>query len=402
MTTRPTRKTTNNSPPSAGFLMGNAMQLHDTVTADAASVRRTADGYLTAEARVARTGIQMYRGAELGMPDRETVRVYRPEDSVFSQDAMHSYAYRPMTNDHPSAPVDAENWRDFAIGQTGGDVVRDGEFVRVPLVMMDAQAIADFEAGKRELSMGYDAEIVFQDGTTESGEKYDAIQKSLRMNHVALVDRARGGNELRIGDRRAPGAQDYAADNPSHRSNTMSDVKTKTILVDGLSVETTDAGAQAIEKLQQQVKDAEAAQAQADEANKQAIAAKDAELATKDAEIDDLKGKQLSDADLDAKVKERADLISDAKSVADQDYNGLTPAEIRKAAVKARCGDAAVTDKSDAYIEARFDVLKESGHPDPVRSAVAARDNTAVNDNGQSAYEDRLSNAWKGNKQEVA
>ena len=70
-------------------------------------VRRTADGYLVAEAFVARTGIQDYLGSEIdpnnehGLRDVPIVKVYRPESSVFHKDAMNSYAYRPMTNDHP-------------------------------------------------------------------------------------------------------------------------------------------------------------------------------------------------------------------------------------------------------------------------------------------------------------
>jgi hypothetical protein len=42
------------------------VQLHDNFLID--GVRRTSDGYLTAMARVARTGIQEYRGYELGGP----------------------------------------------------------------------------------------------------------------------------------------------------------------------------------------------------------------------------------------------------------------------------------------------------------------------------------------------
>lgn len=33
------------------------------------STRRTADGYLVADAKVARTGVQEYLGSELGRPD---------------------------------------------------------------------------------------------------------------------------------------------------------------------------------------------------------------------------------------------------------------------------------------------------------------------------------------------
>ena len=46
--------------------------------AEVAGTRRTRDGYLVADVRIARAGnVQTYLGRELGMPDRATVRVYR-------------------------------------------------------------------------------------------------------------------------------------------------------------------------------------------------------------------------------------------------------------------------------------------------------------------------------------
>lgn len=377
------------------------------ILTDAVSVsgaRRTADGYLVADARVARTGIQEYLGSEVGKPEMPIVRVYRPESSVFSQDAMRSYAYRPMTNDHPADPVTAKNWKDVAIGQTGGEVVRDGEFVRVPLVLMDAQAIADYEAGKRELSMGYAAEITFQDGKTESGEEYDAILGPMLMNHLALVDRARGGEQLRIGDGRTSGEQPHAPTNPKG-GHDMADALRK-LLVDGLTIETTEQGAQAIEKLNKQLGDAQAthqalkdAHASAIAAKDAAIAEKDAEIARKDAEIDSLKGKQLTDAQIDERVRARADLIATAKGIADADYSGKSEAEIRRAAVVAKLGDAAVKDKTEAYVAARFDILAEdAASADPVRTHLRQQDGKPAMpaDNGQAAYESRLTDAWKG------
>lgn len=86
----------------------------------------------------------------------------------------------------------------------------------------------------------------------------------------------------------------------------------KTIIVDGLSVETTDAGELAIKTLQARLADAATALSTANTAHQTALAVKDKELAKKDAELDTLKGKVLSDADLDAAVKVRADLIATA------------------------------------------------------------------------------------------
>ncbi|APO67252.1 hypothetical protein IE4872_CH01610 [Rhizobium gallicum] len=175
------------------------MHLQDKLTID--EKRRTRDGYLTVNARVARAGnVQLYTGAEVGRPDLATVRVYRPADEVFSADTMQSFAHRPVTLGHPSQSVSSTNWRDVAKGWSDGEVVRDGEFVRVSMLLADADTIAAVENGTRELSMGYDCSLDWTSGTSPSGEAYDAIQRGIRSNHIACVPQARGGSELRIGD----------------------------------------------------------------------------------------------------------------------------------------------------------------------------------------------------------
>ncbi|MBI6621193.1 DUF2213 domain-containing protein [Pseudomonas corrugata] len=349
-------------------------------------VRRTEDGYLVAEARVARTGIQDYLGTEIdpdnehGLRDKPIVRVYRPESAVFHKDAMHSYAYRPMTNGHPGGDgVTSKNWKDVAIGQTGGEVVRDGQFVKVPLVLMDAKAIEDYEAGKRELSMGYGAEVVFQDGVSPDGEQYDCFLGPMKMNHLSLEHRARGGEQLRIGDNEP---------NTPKGGHDMADTL-RTVIVDGLSVQTTDQGAQAIDKLTKQLADAGVNIKSLTDAHTAALALKDGELAKKDAEIDGLKAKQLSDADIDKRVTARADLLTKAKTIADADYTGKTDAEIRKAVVTAKLGDAAVAGKADAYIDARFEILVEDAAKDPTadpfRKHMIQQDGKTVGDESEKA-----------------
>lgn len=361
------------------------MMMYDTVATD--GTRITNDGYLVAEARVARTGIQLYSAGELGLdgePGR-VVRVYRPPEEVFAADAMASYAHRPITSDHPTEMVDASNWKKYSKGQTGDEVLRDGEFVRVPIMLMDKAAIADHSNGKRELSMGYTMDLDTTAGTTPEGEHYDARQTNLRMNHLALVSRARGGSDLKLGDNHM-------------ESSNMSDTKLTTVTVDGLSVETTNAGAQAIAKLQTELADARKDVETAETARQTAIAAKDTELASKDAQIDTLKAAQLSDEDLDKRVNDRADLIAVAKQVADKDYAGLSDAEIRKAAVAAKLGQDAVDGKSDDYISARFDILSEDASQDRVRRVVRGQNvqtgDTDV-DRAHKAMVDGMCSAWQ-------
>lgn len=360
--------------------------------------RRTADGYLTASVRVARTGIQDYAGYEVGRPDLDVVSVYRPESEVFSKDSLTSYPHKPITDDHPSDLVSSANWKDVSRGSIGDEVARDGEYVRVPVLVMDEDAIAKIEAGKRELSMGYLSDIVWEDGETPDGRKYQAKQTNLRMNHLAIVSRGRAGHECRVGDN--AGNQWGASPTiPQQGERPMSDKKLTTVAVDGLSVETTDQGAQAIQKLQKAIKSHDSDINSLKEAHKQEVESKDSELGKKDAEIQSLKDKQLSDGDLDALIAERSDLIESAKLLAkDADFTGKSNNEIRSIAVQAVRGEDSVLDKSEAYVQGAFDAaidLAKSEKTNKFAEAVKSVDRSEVKDNGQSAYEARLSNAWK-------
>lgn len=181
----------------------------------------------------------------------------------------------------------------------------------------------------------------------------------------------------------------------------------KTVTVDGIPVEVTDQGATVIATLQKRLEDVNSKMSTADAAHLAAIAAKDAELAKKDAELDAAKAKVLSDADLDKRVQERADLITVAKAIAkDVKTEGLSDAAIRKAVVVAKIGDAAIAGKADAYIDARFDLLVEDaakGAPDAFAAVV--KDGVKQNMNDVShetkAWSDGVSdlNAWRYQKE---
>lgn len=367
-----------------------------------AGTRRTNDGYLITDARAVRTGIQLYAGHEVGKPDMAVVRVYRSEDEVRSPESLRSFSHAPVTVDHPVEPVTADNWKQLAVGEISTAATWDGNRISLPLILKDASAIDAVSGGKRELSAGYSCDLDWTSGVTADGQAYDAQQKNIRANHVAIVDRGRAGKECRIGDadQHAWGAAPIST--MDKEKVTMSDAL-RTVVVDGLSVQTTDQGAQAIAKLQADLVSSAAKLTDANTAHATAIAAKDADLAKKDAEIDGLKAKQLSDADLDKRVAARADLIGKAKAIAkDVKTDGLSDAAIRKAAVASVLGDAAVADKSEAYIDARFDVLVEDAakNADPFRRALQSQDRAPqINDNGQAAYEQRLSDAWKTKKE---
>lgn len=375
-------------------------------------LRKTDDGYLVGRARVARSGIQVYLGSEVGRPDKEFVRVYRPPEAVFAKDSMATYAGKPMVEDHPAEDVKATNWKDLAKGQIGSHVARDGDFVDVDFALMDADTIRKVEDGKAELSAGYSASLKWQGGMNDAGEEYDAYIENLRINHIAVVQRARGGAALRIGDARNPEPEE----SPKPVQTQPGDTSMKIILVDGVAVQVENDTAATI--IQKALADRDAKLADADtqvqalkDSHAGALAAKDTELNTVKAKLADAEKNTLTDEQIDARAQARADLMEKAKALHDADYAGKTDAEIRATVVAAKMGDAAIKDKSADYIGAAFDVLAagavkmDDGKPDPVRKAMndskppAAPSKTEYGDplsptSAQAERNKRLTDSW--------
>ena len=383
--------------------------LYDTIRPR--GLRKTDDGYLVGRARVARTGLQLYLGDEVGRPDMPVVRVYRPPEAVFDKASMATYAGKPLTDDHPPGGVNAATWKDKAVGQLGANVARDGEFIDVDLSLMDASMIKKVDAGKAELSAGYDATLVWEAGISDSGEEYDARVENLRINHVAVVDRARGGSSLRLGDSRNP-EPEVPAQNPRKEDKYM-----ETIMIDGVPVQVADAAAaatirKALAERETKLTDAEKSAQAAKDAHDGAMAAKDAELKDAQTKLADAQKSVLTDAQIDERARARATLIDTAKKLHDSDYSGKTDAEIRSAVVAAKLGDAAIKDRSAEYISAAFDVLSSgttnttTQQTDAVRNAMkdAKPDDTRPVTYGnvleptpaQNDYRKRLADGWRG------
>lgn len=332
------------------------MQFTDTVTIEGTRIRQ--DGYLVADARVARTGIQRYLGSEVGRPDLQYVDVYRSPEEVFSSDSLKSFAHIPVTDDHPTEAVTADNWKKLAVGQTSDEIARDGDKLRVPLMVSDGAAIQKVQAGKRELSAGYTCELVWGDGLAEDGTPYQAKQTNIRANHVAIVQRGRAGKDVRIGD--SASKWGTAPITTAHDKETT--MTLRTVMVDGLSVETTDQGAQAIDKLQKDVARLIADSAKKEDENSQKMAKKDADLSALQAKLDDALGKVLDQAAVDKLVADRVALEATAAQIAkDVKPLGLSDAALKAAVVKAKLGDKLPADRlaDQAYIDARFDILAE-------------------------------------------
>ena len=150
------------------------------------------------EVPIARTGLQIYRDGETPIkPGPEGyVKVEREPEQVFDQETMASFEGVPFVNEHPSENVTPDNWRLLSGGHVQN--VRRGEgaqdhLMLADVIVQDGAMIRLINAGKREVSCGYDAEY-------EELEPGHARQVKIRGNHLALVDSARCGPQCSIQD----------------------------------------------------------------------------------------------------------------------------------------------------------------------------------------------------------
>lgn len=353
--------------------------------------RRTADGFLVTQARAVRTGIQLYTGAEMGMADKAVVRVYRPEDEVRSPASLQSFSHAPVTMGHPAESVTSDNWKTLAIGEVSTAAKWEDDHISLPLILKDAAAIAAVEAGTRELSAGYTCTIDATPGTTPQGEAYDAVQRSIVINHLAVVPKGRAGT-TRIPDA-APWGLAPIVPTADMKGSHMADTLQTVVL-----------GDQAAQVAIADAPKVEAFKIAAAKALTDANIAHDKEIADKDTIIGELRGdlKKAQDAaikpaDLDKLVKDRAALVAvvstlDATIVVD----GKSDADLRKAAVAAKLGDEMVKDASEAEINGMFKAItKDVQADDPVRKALK---DSKPGDDLTKVYATRdadLQNAWK-------
>ncbi|MCM1059076.1 MAG: DUF2213 domain-containing protein [Eubacterium sp.] len=150
----------------------------------------TAEGYLIDKPILTSTGIFEYAN------DDGTVRYeLRLPDEVFAEESLKSYKGKPVIITHDAEYVTKDNVQGETIGAIMSDGYQDGSNVRAEIVIHDTDAMK--KSGLKELSLGYDLDLDETPGEW-NGQHYDAIQRNIRINHLALVEEARAGDRARL------------------------------------------------------------------------------------------------------------------------------------------------------------------------------------------------------------
>ena len=150
----------------------------------------TDEGYLVDHPIVTSVGIFVYHN-----PDGSERRELRLPEEVFAEKSLASYKGKPIIVTHDAGYVDTDNVKDESIGTILSEGYRDGDDVRAEIIIHDTDSLKKYKM--RELSCGYNLRLDETPGVWE-GQPYDAIQRDIEINHLALVDKARVGEQARL------------------------------------------------------------------------------------------------------------------------------------------------------------------------------------------------------------
>lgn len=378
---------------------------------------KTEEGYLRCWATFARTGIQAYKRA-----DGSQIVEYRPVEEVGNVDSLASFAGKAVTLEHPPELLNTENTSRYQVGFTDSEVLFDGKYVKVRVTITDAEAIASAESDETsEVSAGYQVELDLSPGVSPDGQRYDAIQRSIAGNHIALTRKGRAGAAVKLHLDAADAVAVPAAPQPLGQTSMAK------IEISGAEFEVSEAVAVAyitaqrdfVSQSQQKVDAIEQTNAALETQRDQLQAQLEAAQGTGDeltaridaltAELEQAKAARTDSAgDLDARLDARLDLIDRARTVLDADFEfkGKSDREVHEAVILAIHGDSTKLDeRTDAYVEARFDaVIDLAERRDsslPLRQAVgsALRDDSTGKpgkvDGARSKYLEDLEQSWQ-------
>jgi uncharacterized protein len=287
------------------------------------------EGFIRDKPVITRAGIFTYR-----QKDGRTIKEYRSPEEVFKSDSLATLAGVPITDGHRGM-VNSDNPNGI-LGAVLGPGEQDGDNVVAGIIIHNPKKLGK----RRELSLGYHADILDTPGVTSDGHNYDSIQTNIRYNHLAVVEKGRAGNaRLRLD------ASDGV--NGTFEEDEVAEPKMVIVKIDDIEYTVSPEVARHVGKLQEEVQ--------------QRTVGYD----TLAAERDSLKGQvaehveALKTAVLDAKNELRARLVLEEQA---KKHNVVfddktTDRKLREDIVTKLRGNVMKFDgKSDEYVNSAFDL----------------------------------------------
>lgn len=346
--------------------------IHRAEPIDLNKVNRTSEGFLKLNAVPARTGDYEYLAWEVSelfpLANFNDVLIGHITEAEMKK-ALDSFKGAIVTNDHPWPFVGIENIRDVQVGHMGDSVKLENGLVKQAAYITNSSTIVEIETGKQELSIGYIANLTKNDNPSQ-GDPHFFIE-DIQINHVAVVAEGRGGEDVRLNHSKTGSSDASPLFFGSWRVCNQKPLANKEkpmpkVMIHGVSFE-----------VEQQVADALAAEqgkqnAELDDLKTQVANEKsaretvEAERDALQAKNDELKTHSTPEA-LQQAIDDELGFAEKVKQVnSNYDHKiGCDRVQVMRDELQNAHPDEDLGDKSDAYIEARFDILLNSKSSQP-------------------------------------
>lgn len=152
---------------------------------------------------ISQVGVFPYLGKNISdkLEPNKIYFVYRPAEELFAPETLESFNSTPLplVDEHEMLGDGATPAENKGIHGVISNVRQDGKLLVGDISIYSETMKDEINRGKKDLSMGYYCEYDLEEGDYE-GQHYDAVQRNLRGNHVALVDQGRCGHSVRVYD----------------------------------------------------------------------------------------------------------------------------------------------------------------------------------------------------------
>lgn len=154
---------------------------------------------------LSKVGVFPYSGSQISadLDPNKVYMVYRSEEELSDPETIDSFKLLPWTDEHAMLGSEDEGMlpaeRKGIHGVIGEDVYFEDGYLKGNLKVFSDKLANLIEAGKKELSIGYRC-LYDMVGGVYNGIRYDAIQRNIRGNHLALVDEGRSGPDVAVLD----------------------------------------------------------------------------------------------------------------------------------------------------------------------------------------------------------
>ncbi|MDR0676249.1 MAG: DUF2213 domain-containing protein [Elusimicrobiota bacterium] len=153
---------------------------------------------------LSKVGVFSYLGNQISdeLEADKIYKVYRPLEELLNDETVKSFNGVPFIDEHEML---GENFTPAEKKGVDGVVIdtfadKKQGILKGTIKLFSEKIKDEIVNGKKELSMGYFCDYELRSGSYK-GEKYDAVQREIRGNHVALVDKGRMGSDVRVYDR---------------------------------------------------------------------------------------------------------------------------------------------------------------------------------------------------------